>query len=1153
MMFINSIFLPKTISDQTIPEGISNGIGNFSHLFSNVFHIVKDETEFNSTKTIQLENVLSESVEATQNEFLNVSLFADNKINLSSTNISQMISAFLSKLSQKQSNSKPVGIVNSNNNNIPQYFSLNKNELIKEIQNIIESFKNGESTNLENVEISLIANGNSIRISKETTNLTELHNWISEQVQLSSDFEIVVKSGKQNPIVNAEPINYEIKQILKEHKSNDIISVSTDETGEPKNIVKNGKNNENQNIIIDQFAESQTELEQPIIGTKQPKIIPNQNSPANYISNSQTQVNNIIGNSPNILSKDKIVSSDFVISEIKNNINQKSNLLETPTPKLVTEKNEKLNNIIVNPDEVETEIQTNSTLKIDAEVNSKIKNAAQNISKIVSPKLSTPITSLKTEVSSENQKVIISNSEINNISESASSNNNNLNFSETNSEKKVKSSLKNPNTEVKVNTDVSQTDPTFKNKKVTEVIKTVSEFSIKEEGKTEPKINIKSNKKINSVLLNKNSIQENVSFNDLLKNTAVKDININSQSFIKKNELKTDINSTKIQTSKNDSTVLDSVINKNNFANQKIKTQTDKSVIKTQTVNFDNNPNKVIEASKVKNTNKMSFQQELFVTDNSVDVDANVRSKSEYYKTTDNFQQTDKTISVNKAIKNIPNEIKTKEQVEPVIIDSKNHKTQSLIKSNTDSSSAKENIVSNSNEKIESIKNSSEVTIKENTFISKPKMELEIKQVFSKTLVAENKNEQVISETKTKQSSSNEPLDSLKEINKDSVKHSAKKVEINLSAASEKTLSASKARTNIESIRTSLNENKNVEIKSEVTPINQPQNKNVKVDLMQRRVFSQIPHLEVIAENSEIQTAKNLKLNIDTNKTENVQLNDELIKTSPNSVDQKPTIEKQVWVKVSLEKNDIDASNNEKKPIQQQNKITIDLNSDEMKKDFQQNKFAEKDSNEFQQSKSQPKNANSEVTNTTEQKPAIQNQSTLNQQDITSNLKPDIKVEQNTFKTTIQNEEVKFSSRSAEMVEKVKIISAGEMVREIHKVFENGEKQSIVLRLVPKELGSIKVMLDTIENVLTAKVEVENETVGNIVKNNVEQLKQNLLQSGVNVGSINIFQHGADQKQNGLHNQKRKNAAYLKNSDTEEVDETIITKKMGYNTYEYLA
>jgi len=57
----------------------------------------------------------------------------------------------------------------------------------------------------------------------------------------------------------------------------------------------------------------------------------------------------------------------------------------------------------------------------------------------------------------------------------------------------------------------------------------------------------------------------------------------------------------------------------------------------------------------------------------------------------------------------------------------------------------------------------------------------------------------------------------------------------------------------------------------------------------------------------------------------------------------------------------------------------------------------------------------------------------------------------------------------------------------------------------------------------------------------------------VHVNSINISYHNSDQKQHGFNNQKRKNSGYLPENDIEEVDEAIVSKKMGYNTYEYLA
>jgi len=220
-----------------------------------------------------------------------------------------------------------------------------------------------------------------------------------------------------------------------------------------------------------------------------------------------------------------------------------------------------------------------------------------------------------------------------------------------------------------------------------------------------------------------------------------------------------------------------------------------------------------------------------------------------------------------------------------------------------------------------------------------------------------------------------------------------------------------------------------------------------------------------------------------------------------------------------------------------------------MKKDFDQNNFSEKESHESPKQK--PQVVQVEASQNTEMKTVNQNTST--QQDFTAGLKTEIKTESNPFKSAFNTEETKAGSRAAEMIEKVKVISSGEMIREISKVLETGEKQSIVLRLVPKELGSVKIILDTIDNVLTAKVEVENETVGHIVRNNVEQLKHNLMQSGVNVNSINISYHNSDQKQQGFNNQKRKNSGSLPENDIEEVDESIVSKKMGYNTYEYLA
>jgi len=486
----------------------------------------------------------------------------------------------------------------------------------------------------------------------------------------------------------------------------------------------------------------------------------------------------------------------------------------------------------------------------------------------------------------------------------------------------------------------------------------------------------------------------------------------------------------------------------------------------------------------------------------------------------------------------------------------------------------KENAGTASNEKIK-VENKNLEPVKASPIDSpKLKSESNVSETSRKSLTPEIKTEQKPVEVKSNfhitedETTKIQNKDSVKEVGKNSIKESVKegftlktntdainkeseKAESKLSNNSEIALKNIKERSAVENLRKSLIETVNNERKPESVTKNQAENKNIKVDFMQRRVYSQIPHLEVMVDETEVKSVKNSVLNIETNKQENTQSIDEPVKSRQNQVEQNTKNEKQVWVKVSLEKHDNESVSEVRKSSNQQSKITIDVNSDDMKKDFEQNTSSEKESREY--SKSKPQTVQVETSKNTEVKNVIQNQTTSTQQDLAAGLKPEIKTENNPFKSALHSEDTKFSSRAAEMVEKIKVISSGEMVREISKVFESGEKQSIILRLVPKELGSIKVMLDTIDNVLTAKVEVENETVGHIVRNNVEQLKQNLLQSGVHINSINISYHSSDQKQHGFNNQKRKNSGYLPENDIEEIDETIVSKKMGYNTYEYLA
>ena len=71
-----------------------------------------------------------------------------------------------------------------------------------------------------------------------------------------------------------------------------------------------------------------------------------------------------------------------------------------------------------------------------------------------------------------------------------------------------------------------------------------------------------------------------------------------------------------------------------------------------------------------------------------------------------------------------------------------------------------------------------------------------------------------------------------------------------------------------------------------------------------------------------------------------------LLNQHHSATESKPNNEKQVWVKVSLEKHEVENVSEVKKQAPQQSKITIDTNNDGLKKDSKQNNFSEKESHE---------------------------------------------------------------------------------------------------------------------------------------------------------------------------------------------------------------
>ena len=132
-----------------------------------------------------------------------------------------------------------------------------------------------------------------------------------------------------------------------------------------------------------------------------------------------------------------------------------------------------------------------------------------------------------------------------------------------------------------------------------------------------------------------------------------------------------------------------------------------------------------------------------------------------------------------------------------------------------------------------------------------------------------------------------------------------------------------------------------------------------------------------------------------------------------------------------------------------------------------------------------------------------------------------------------------------------KIIKSIEIIKELTKFIQSKEGNSLVLKLIPDNLGQVKVSLNYLENKMAVLIEVENSEVKALVEKNLNQLFTNLQQSGISSSSVKVAINSSTDGKNsrGNHNPKNKeNGREFKSK----FDKDIKVKSFGYNTYEYL-
>ncbi|MGK9367395.1 flagellar hook-length control protein FliK [Melioribacter sp. Ez-97] len=141
------------------------------------------------------------------------------------------------------------------------------------------------------------------------------------------------------------------------------------------------------------------------------------------------------------------------------------------------------------------------------------------------------------------------------------------------------------------------------------------------------------------------------------------------------------------------------------------------------------------------------------------------------------------------------------------------------------------------------------------------------------------------------------------------------------------------------------------------------------------------------------------------------------------------------------------------------------------------------------------------------------------------------------------------SVKNENLKEAFKTVKAAEVISEIVKSVD-GTKQHLSFKLEPESLGKLTVSIDYVNNKLHAHIEVENEQIKQFVQSNLDQLKNNLQNNGVQVNSINVGLNNNEQKNTKYVNPKRKFHGKIADVKTEDVPE--VKKMMGYNTYDFL-
>lgn len=145
----------------------------------------------------------------------------------------------------------------------------------------------------------------------------------------------------------------------------------------------------------------------------------------------------------------------------------------------------------------------------------------------------------------------------------------------------------------------------------------------------------------------------------------------------------------------------------------------------------------------------------------------------------------------------------------------------------------------------------------------------------------------------------------------------------------------------------------------------------------------------------------------------------------------------------------------------------------------------------------------------------------------------------------------KSSAASASNNVHIKTVHIKNIEPEIIRIVEKGDSKTLELQLIPKEFGKVKVLINSVNKVISLNIEVENETVKEALQASLANLSAKFSNDNLILNSISIHVMTKEGKQDVHLLQKRK--VYKAASTVEQnKSEPAMPKNLGYNTYDYI-